>query len=299
MFVELGNELLEPCAKSRDQRLAELCDRLGDIGRLDIRSGVVNLDEVRLREVVSKFASVDADKHASELVAVAKDGFATFGDDGAVPFRLLADPVSAYQYLAPAALEAIGVTRDVRTDALGTDLRSRFPHVPDSVLEPSNLNGLIQGTEALRAAQALEVSLGDQLVADRQALENAFGPRIGGGPQLALTAGEVLACLKTASFSVQWWGWSVCLSRNCGFALSDALLGAVSVPSLVAGLKAWLLSGVAAGIKAAGGPLAIALTLLAVYLGLSIRWNMTPRGVCIQGNWPTPWFGMAVWARGR
>lgn len=302
MFVELGNELLEPCAKKRDQRLAQLGDSLQDIGRLDISSGMVDLDEVRLREVISKFASVDADQHATELAAVATDGFATFGDDGAVPFRLLADPVGVYQYLAPAALEAIGVTPDVRADALGTDLRSRFPHAPDSVLEPANLRGLIEVTERLRAEQQLEVSLGERLTADRRALEDAFGPRIERGPEfVALGVVEVLACLKAASFSVHWWGWSVCLSQNCGSRLSDALLGlgGTNVPALIAGFRAFLASGVRAAVKAAGGPLAIALTILAFYLGLSLRWNNTPRGVCIQGNWPTPWFGMAVWARGR
>ncbi len=288
MFADMAAQLLDPCAQERDKRLDELAERLDAVGRLDSSTGVVDLDEDALRAVVWEYAPNDVESNVKEFTSLAKDGFATLGDNAVLPFRLLADPLRASEYLAPEVLEALGVESGADPDRLAADLQARYPSAPETVLDRSNLTALIQVAEGLAAARSLEIAWSERVRADRSSLE-----------QLASTPSveEVLACIKTAQFSTHWWGWSVCVSRDCGNMLAAAL-PTPNLRTLVAAVKAWIASGVSAAIKAAGGPLGIALAAYSIYLAVSIRANMTFKGVCIRGHWPMIW-GMAVWAKGR
>ncbi len=171
MFADMAAQLLDPCAQERDKRLDELAERLDAVARLDSSSGAVDLDEDALRAVVWEYAPNDVESNVKEFTSLAKDGFATLGDNAVLPFRLLADPLRASEYLAPEALEALGVESGADPDRLAADLQARYPSAPETVLDRSNLTALIQVAEGLAAARSLEIAWSERVRADRSALE--------------------------------------------------------------------------------------------------------------------------------
>lgn len=126
-------------------------------------------------------------------------------------------------------------------------------------------------------------------------------------------AKKMLDCWAKAGYHTYFWGWSVCLDRQCADLLQDMLLklsGGKASAMLLAATRGLIQAGTLtaaakAAAAAAGSALLGVLVGLSFYIAGSIHLNKTDRGVCISGNWTIPVpviggvLGQFVWCKGR
>jgi hypothetical protein len=110
---------------------------------------------------------------------------------------------------------------------------------------------------------------------------------------------DIVDCLKNAQYSWSW-GWfvlSICIPKSCADRFVD-LLSLGSGTLLGAGV-ALVTKGLTAAVASAGGYVALAIMLSALYWAAMIHFNETAKGVCL--HIPMPWsFGVIGpgWAEG-
>jgi len=107
---------------------------------------------------------------------------------------------------------------------------------------------------------------------------------------------EAAMCLIQGIWRIHWWGWEVCLGRNCADIIANQLIGWNGGGILLDAGKTLLNQGWQAALKSVVASALIVMFIYAFGLGWLIKWRNGPNGVCIQGNWPTPWVGAYVWA---
>jgi hypothetical protein len=297
-------DALLPGVQELNSRLRELADSLDNAGSLDFTAGRVEIQEGALREAFQRaFGDEDGTRIAEEFIQMTRQGFLVAAAPDfqrppvAFPWAMLTEP-DLEPLLSSSTLTAAGIGPGRTPGVTRTDIQAWYPNAPDAVFGDDNLDRLNQ------------LALFDFIDDVVDAVLGFLGSRVtikpGGTPPSERPANpidEVVACFNVAQFNVYWWGWEICLDNACADKLANVLLGAGGA-DLVKALKALLSSGAASAtlaaiMSAAGGAVVFALSVIGVYLGLSIKLNNTPRGACIQGTWPTPLTGIFVWVRGR
>lgn len=111
---------------------------------------------------------------------------------------------------------------------------------------------------------------------------------------------DIVDCFAKGDWSLNVWGFSVCLDYFCALKVAEALksvaLFAFPGPGNTAP-GAWAVLRLKLGATAT-----LVLAIIWVYalaLSFNIKWVMTGKGVCIGANWPTPFVGTFVFAYPR
>jgi hypothetical protein len=331
-------DLLETVgAQEANNRLAAFGTALEAAGNVDA-AGAVTIDRAAVAQAANALnVNLDGNQLADQLAALAKLGFIDFGQ---IQRGSQNEQVTVPVALLPAGQDDdVQVAHSASTGALNRELVTRL--IPgrsiQQVAQGARLQRKIAPDQALAALSRVNIRLPMSLGIGRltSALIEAKGElppcsvQIPGVPQApatqeelgtatqALAKDDVLRlydCFKNVdNYHAYWWGWSICLDRNCALLLASILAGGGNVKAgaaLFAAAKAILAGGgipvaAKAAVAAMGGPLAFTLAALGFYLVLMINLNVTSRGVCISGNWaiplpgPLPNIGQFIWAKGR
>jgi hypothetical protein len=233
-------------------------------------------------------------RHAHDLSRAAFD--ARPADDSSVGDKPLRD------YLA----------RDVRQARTFSDVHKRLDRMLDGVASPTLVDAAATPattvvTEAVGSLAPGAVSVMPPITVPTDADLGTIQQGLG-SPEVK----KMLDCWLNADYHTYWWGWSVCLNQECAIRLQDMILkleGGKASMMLFAAIKG-LIAGAApaaaakAAMLAAGTPLVAALVVVGFYIAISIKLNITGRGVCISGNWTIPLpiigqIGQMIWVKGR
>lgn len=305
MFQHISSDILNPTMRELGDRLRTLTNRLDEVASINYDDGTATPDEALLRDAIaaSAPAGLDVDRCVTELLTLARGGFAVIARPerrergAAVPWSLLDGP-SASGALPARTLAAIGRGLASPPERPHARISAPLPGAPAETLTTSRLDRFARASRAAglqdafagirRAVESLDRILTLQIT-EEAPHEPAADP-----------VREAVNCLLNAEWTIHWWGISICMDQACGNRIADVLLSGGG-GHIADTLKDIIANGtnIRAALQAGGKLVSLVLVLLSIYLALMLRANNTPRGVCIQANWPTPWFGLFVWAVGR
>jgi hypothetical protein len=323
MIYTLAYEsLAERLTKALNQ-LGQLSTALDDVAYLELSTGSVQLDEERLEAVLMNMFEEELAKGLlNDLRVMARDGFAVLGTPETglnnlpplIPWATIDYCMQTGMRVPSAALNALGISSASTLWSSNRFLRQRFSNIPDWMLEAPVLNRLITDALSVRTVFAIPEGSLPHDPRDKEAPEvERINTKSGASTQdtvelpksRALDAGT---CIANADWRMHWWGWEMCLDYDCAEAVGKALVG-----WWAEGVRDSVLAGVAYGLAVAAGmsspPVAavigivmLALEVAAFTLALSIFYangTSNGKGVCIQGNWPTPYAGPIAWVKSQ
>jgi hypothetical protein len=263
--------------------LARLYNRLDALGSVDPRSGAVTINRGSVEAALRALAPPDAvEDIRRSLNAIAADGYAMRSGNG-VPWVTLEHMLNTGVELPSSVQDLLGERiRAVPPDEARALLKERFGQLPqflqnDDVLlrvGPSRSDYITP----LPSPQESEwIKLNEVVFLTSEAQQRTI-------------LDEAVWCLKNGRYRAHWWGWSLCWDVPCTELIADFFVKS----SVGVGVAALLAAALAA-------PAAVALALIILSfwmhlgLGVLLRDIVSPRGACLNGNWPTPWFGAFIW----
>lgn len=292
MFGEIVNDALAPSLLGAGVQLAELTERLDQALEVDPATGAVQFDAAKLLADGDGVLRTDTlARHLPSLEALAADGVAVVEEDGGVttiPWRLFRTDTPDEVAAAAARGLGFGAGEKPGNGDPAARVTKAFPTAPEF---------------ALSRMRALDGSLFRQKDDPKEEEVDVGGPVPTLDPAVQAKIKESLACFGQAEWRTYAWGFSIGFKRPCALTLQTTLElggGVVLSKAAWAAVQAGTLTGAAgAAIAAAGSALALALAALAGYIALSIRLNVTSKGVWLSGNWPVPGFApTTVWCKG-
>jgi hypothetical protein len=276
------------------EELGRLTAALDAAGQLDQRTGAVNVDMAAVSAALSQINRPEVTEGLSvSLEAFATHGFAAAESD-ALPWITVQGLLRAEGTLSPPVRRLLGEKVGVASpDEVRSDFAQRFNVLPRFDLDDITLRPRIAGWTSSAELLTKDLILKDLILVQRTVAPRGETPSAASrlSVQESRSFGDALRCLTSGQFTIHWWGWSWCFDSSCTSALADFFVNA----GLTVGLAAL---GTALG----GGNVAtaVALFILGAFVWLlGILFDMfarAGRGTCLQGNWPTPFFGAFVWA---
>jgi hypothetical protein len=295
--------------------------RIYEIGReklekavqVDLMSGATKVDREALRIGLEDFSAPLSQKDIERLVQNLELGYMVENKEILAPWCVFRDERLSKQ-LDRNAWKAFGIQSDSQIQSVSKTIGERFPAVPAAVLDQNNLRRLTNEAQyAEYLANNFQARLSVRsILRFKENIEphEAGGTTSPGTPVVRGILGGLslpgwdeietgISCFVNADWSVSWAHLNVCMDRRCADVLEGILFGSTA-GSLAAGVTS-LIAGqtVRAIVSSWGGWFAAAIIVSAAYWGLMIKFNKTPRGVCLVIPLPV-WFGITGpgWARG-
>jgi hypothetical protein len=275
--------------------LSQMTAALDAAGQLDQRTGAVDADMAAVSAALSQLNRPEVTEGLSaSLEAFATHGFAARESD-ALPWITIQGLLRAEGMISPPLRRLLGEKVGVASpDEVRSDFAQRFDVLPQFELDDITLRPRVAGwTGPVELLTKDFIFEGRPIVEHPRAAPPGDASSTAPRPPIpaAASLGEAVRCLASGQFDVHWWGWSWCFDSTCTRVLADFFTNAGTAVGVVA-------LGAALG----GGNVAtaVALFILGLFIWLlGILFDVfgrAGRGACLQGNWPTPFFGAFVWA---
>ena len=279
--------------------LGNLIQRLSSFENpVDTQTGAVAIGQSALADsVVQTLPLALAAPVLRQQRDITADGFLVQNDRPVLPWRFL----QSYEagVLAPTVVQSLGINSSVAPDLLPIEILSRFPGAPQTVIEQATAN-IANGLQAA-GPTVTEATVQGPVIAARppNGGDGGEGGGDGGGGGgigrvIALTIEQIVQCITSGEWDLQWWGIRCGLNETCGRALGVALSGA-ALPTLISAIgaaagaiAAGVVAALGAAAAAAGGAWALAAAIMSFLTGAAIEGATTSAGVWLNYSWFFP-----------